>query len=276
MTIRQAYQEILIELDKVKAPAILLDDFNRLFNKMTIVWLSSLFDKRFSATQSDVDAISSVVTQATVKAVNNEVELPDDYFRLLNCFVSYNSSDEDKCGSKSLSNIPARHLNPARSEEVMKNAYLCPTKKRPYYQFKYMSVDTKLNTTTAPDIDFNGKYDVDGYLDNNGSNFSRTINISPVDDPFNYRVVSSVEREIAVRYGRPTRSKLQLYTGDKASASSVTIDYIKAPQHVELTNEQMDLVVDTSQILEWEEFACYQIIALVIDSLVKTTKIVSQ
>lgn len=276
MTIRQAYRALLVELDKVKAPAILLDDFNYLFNKMTIVWLSSLFDKRFSATQSDVDAISSVVSQAKLKATNNEVELPDDYFRLLNCFVVYGESDEDKCGNKAGINYPARHLNPARSEEVMKNAYLCPTKKRPYYQFKYLSVDDKLNTTTAPDIDFNGEYNVGGYMDNTGSNFLRTIKISSVGDPFNYREISNIERETAIRYGRPTRSKLQLYTGDKSSASHIVIDYIKAPQNINLTPEQMDLVEDTSQILEWDDFACHTILALVLDSVAKTTKIVSQ
>lgn len=276
MTARQAYEALLVELDKVKAPAILLDDFNYLFNKVTYIYVSKLFDGRHAATQTEIDKLSSVMATIRLDVVDNEVSLPKDYYRLLNCFVSYSGDNLDKCGNGVGKDIPARQLNPARSEEVFRNYYLRPTFHRPYYQFIYNAEDYTPNQGNSIDIDFSEKYDVDGYMDNSGSNFSRTITVTPVGSHSGFKS-SVVERDIAVRYGKPTDVKIQLFTGDsKYAASSVKIDYIKAPQHIKLTPEQMDLVEDTSQILEWDELATHEIISVMLESLVGTMKVQKQ
>lgn len=41
---------------------------------------------------------------------------------------------------------------------------------------------------------------------------------------------------------------------------SVQIDYIKTPQYIRLTQEQLDLVEDTSQVLEFPDYVCQEII----------------
>lgn len=54
-----------------------------------------------------------------------------------------------------------------------------------------------------------------------------------------------------IRYGRDN----SLFELDK-----VFIDYIKTPQYIRLTQEELDLVEDTSQVLEWTDYVCYEIV----------------
>ena len=41
---------------------------------------------------------------------------------------------------------------------------------------------------------------------------------------------------------------------------TVYIDYLKTPQHIKLTQLQLDLVEDTSQLLEYPDYVCYEIV----------------
>ena len=62
------------------------------------------------------------------------------------------------------------------------------------------------------------------------------------------------------------------------------IDYVKAPQHVRLTKNQLDLTEDTSQILEFPDYVCQEIINQLVtlvmanngDPRLQTTPVVSQ
>ena len=38
------------------------------------------------------------------------------------------------------------------------------------------------------------------------------------------------------------------------------VDYIKAPQHIRLTQEQLVLTIDTSQVMEFPDYVCQEII----------------
>jgi len=40
----------------------------------------------------------------------------------------------------------------------------------------------------------------------------------------------------------------------------VYVDYIKAPQHIRLSQEQLDLTEDTSQMMEFPDYVCQEII----------------
>lgn len=40
----------------------------------------------------------------------------------------------------------------------------------------------------------------------------------------------------------------------------IAIDYIKTPQYIRLTQEQLDLTEDTSQIMEFPDYVCQEII----------------
>ena len=73
----------------------------------------------------------------------------------------------------------------------------------------------------------------------------------------------TVERTAGNRYGNASKVRLEIRYGKDNSVFqlvAIKIDYIKAPQHIRLTQEQIDLTEDTSQILEFPDYVCQEII----------------
>lgn len=104
--------------------------------------------------------------------------------------------------------------------------------------------------------DMNGTYSVSAYDDNNGSNFPRTITIGSQPS-------SVVEREAAQRYGNASEVRMEIRYGQDDSLFKlvgVYVDYLKTPQTICLTQEQMDYTEDTSQIMEFPDYVCQEII----------------
>ena len=72
-----------------------------------------------------------------------------------------------------------------------------------------------------------------------------------------------VEREAGVRFGNQSQVRIEVRTGKDTSIfelKELYIDYIKAPQHIRLTQEQIDLTEDTSQMMEFPDYVCQEII----------------
>ena len=91
------------------------------------------------------------------------------------------------------------------------------------------------------------------------SNFSRTITLGEPDN----RTVSTVERDTGTRYGNASNVRMEIRYGHDNSIFSlekVFIDYIKSPQTIRLTQEQVNLTEDTSQIMEFPDYVCQEII----------------
>lgn len=89
------------------------------------------------------------------------------------------------------------------------------------------------------------------------SNLPRTINLKDINNK------SVVEKESGVRYGNASSVRCEIrYGKDDAvfELANVAIDYIKAPQTIRLTQEQVDLTEDTSQIMEFPDYVCQEII----------------
>lgn len=92
---------------------------------------------------------------------------------------------------------------------------------------------------------------------NGESNLPRSISINKITNK------SLVEKEAGVRYGNPSSIRCEIRYGEDASVFEligVKIDYIKTPQYIRLTQEQVNLTRDTSQILEFPDVVCDQII----------------
>ena len=110
--------------------------------------------------------------------------------------------------------------------------------------------DLKIRTTTTEEKG-----------NSNDSNFPRIINLNP-----NFRgssVADVVERETAQRYGNASKVRCEIRYGYDDSVYKLTevrIDYIKAPQTIRLTKTQVDLTEDTSQIMEFPDYVCQEII----------------
>ena len=54
-----------------------------------------------------------------------------------------------------------------------------------------------------------------------------------------------------IRYGKDTSS---------FSATKVYVDYLRSPQYIRLTQEQIDEVADLSQLLEFPDYVCQEIV----------------
>ena len=89
------------------------------------------------------------------------------------------------------------------------------------------------------------------------SNLPRTIDLK------NFTNKSVVEREAGVRYGNSSSVRCEIRYGCDDSVfklRAVSIDYIKTPQTIRLTQEQVDTTADTYQIMEFPDYICDQII----------------
>lgn len=87
-------------------------------------------------------------------------------------------------------------------------------------------------------------------------NFPRYMNVNGVKE-------SSVVKYAGHRYGNTSNTRLEIRYGKDTSVFKligIQIDYIKAPQYIRLTQEQVDLTEDTSQIMEFPDYICQEII----------------
>lgn len=91
------------------------------------------------------------------------------------------------------------------------------------------------------------------------SNFPRTIKLGKPD----CRTISTVDRDTGTRYGNASNVRMEIRYGHDDSVfklEKVFIEYIKSPQTIRLTQEQVNLTEDTSQIMEFPDYVCDQII----------------
>ena len=71
------------------------------------------------------------------------------------------------------------------------------------------------------------------------------------------------ERGQGIRYGNVSQVRLEIRYGTDNSVfklKKVYVDYIKAPQNIRLTQQEIDLTEDTSQMLEYPDYVCQEII----------------
>lgn len=120
--------------------------------------------------------------------------------------------------------------------------------------YKEETYATKINDATMDDL---STKTVEGKTTK--SNFPRTIKLGNPDS----RTVSTVERDAGTRYGNASNVRMEIRYGHDDSVfklKKVFIDYIKSPQTIRLTQEQVNLTEDTSQIMEFPDYVCNEII----------------
>lgn len=220
-----------------------------------------------------------------------EVYMPIDYLHMLNCVCIYYVAKQKDCwDAGSYIEIPATRLTADSWSQIITDIYNRPSPMRPYYyihnlnQQQVLPTDprTSIETGTGLEevgIDMNGIYQVthaDGgeWEDNDinsgtaggtdiekqNSNFQRTfkLNVNGKDTQ-----VSLVEKPIALRAGNTSNVRCEIRYGKDDSLFQlveVQIDYVKCPQFIRLTQEQIDLTEDTSQIMEFPDYVNQEII----------------
>lgn len=229
MTARQVFEYALIEINKVQAPSLLLEDYNYFINKA----ITQYCDKRYNIydvnqqTTDDLRVLKGTAIlsnpilrpgSSALHGATYSVTLPDDYFHLLNCVVEYLPSANYKCYKTGVPFFTgAKRLTADMFSQIINNYYMRPTYKNPYY---YLHNDIEPTVTSSPDI-------VD----------ERDGNSSPV--------------RLEVRYGRDNT----LFV-----LKTVYVDYLKTPRTIVLTQDQLDKDLDTSQELEFPDYICFEII----------------
>lgn len=220
-----------------------------------------------------------------------EVYMPIDYLHMLNCVCIYYVAKQKDCwDAGSYIEIPATRLTADSWSQIITDIYNRPSPMRPYYyihnlnQQQVLPTDPRTSVETGTGleevgIDMNGIYQVthaDGgeWEDNDinsgtaggtdiekqNSNFQRTfkLNVNGKDTQ-----VSLVEKPIALRAGNTSNVRCEVRYGKDDSLFQlveVQIDYVKCPQFIRLTQEQIDLTEDTSQIMEFPDYVNQEII----------------
>lgn len=220
-----------------------------------------------------------------------EVYMPIDYLHMLNCVCIYYVAKQKDCwDAGSYIEIPATRLTADSWSQIITDIYNRPSPMRPYYyihnlnQQQVLPTDPRTKVTTGTGleevgIDMNGIYQVTSasggeWKDNDidagtaggtdveaqNSNFQRTFKLKTTKGE---QQVSLVEKPIALRAGNTSNVRCEIRYGKDDSLFQlveVQIDYVKCPQFIRLTQEQIDLTEDTSQIMEFPDYVNQEII----------------
>ena len=345
MTARQVYEGVLIELNKVQAPSLLLEDFNYLFNKAIYQYINKKYNI-YDVNQQTTDDVRVLKSTAILKPIgtltgglddNNaygrktanvtslnslygatyEFELPTDYLHLLNCICNFRVKKQFKCyDAGTYVQFGAKRLTADAWSQIINNFYMRPQYKRPYYYIHNVNKDPNIPTDPYTESEYStwdkNEYDysicetndvtapIKGQGDgtditeaNNYNNCDGSTNKfaggGPTDNE-NARELADiikdksnrenaqtiilnpkagqpdsnpVEKVGKVRYGNASKVRLEIRYGKDNSLFELTniwVDYIKSPQYIRLTQEQLDLTEDTSQKMEFPDYVCQEII----------------
>lgn len=297
MTARQVWEGMLTELSKVNAPSMLLQDFNYFFNKAINQYINKRYniydvnqqttdDLRVLKSTAVLDAVKASERNETLKSLTQygagksklfdatyEVILPSDYLHILNCVCIYEVGKNYKCyNTGDFVQFAAKRLTADSWSIILNDYYNRPLPERPYFYIHNININNTLPTNPITDANLNGtdistEYGVTTSDDSVGgvdatpkkSNFPRTIKLGTPDS----RTISTVERDTGTRYGNASNVRMEIRYGHDSSVfklKKVFVDYIKSPQTIRLTQEQVNLTEDTSQIMEFPDYVCQEII----------------
>lgn len=228
MTLLEVFEATLIEINKVKAPSLLLEDFNYFINKAVQQYVNKKYNL-FEINQQVNDDLRALKTTVvfrhagllsdtlklqddypnTLHSHTYEAVLPKDYLHLLNCIVEYSKSS-DKCNDGSGVQVGASRINSDQYPTSLRNYYAKPSWEHPYYFINKMPSNINSNSDNKYTTDIN---------------------------------------RIEIRLGKSTQVPSRVY-----------IDYLQIPEELNLTQEQIDDIEDNSQIMQFPKYVCLEII----------------
>lgn len=216
-----------------------------------------------------------------------EVFMPQDYLHILNCVCVYYVAKQKDCwDAGSYIQVPATRLTADSWSQILTDIYNRPSPMKPYYYINNVNqqsstlptnpayvtdstntrsfrngtdMETTYEVTSNPNVlSKEGATTETGTDKKEVSNFERTFTLKDVTNP-----QSIVEKPIASRVGNPSTVRCEIRYGWDDSLfqlKEVAIDYVKVPQFIRLTQEQIDLTEDTSQIMEFPDYVNQEII----------------
>ena len=260
MTARELYEYALIECNKLEAPSLLLEDYNYFINKAVQQYINTIYN-RYDINQQSTDDLRVLKTSTVITLRAGEVgetgltantdlfgksyigELPKDYLHMLNCIVEFDPKKNFKCyETGDAVQFAARRLTSDMFSGILNNAYMRPMYKRPYYyinNFNEQNPDLPTNSEMDDQIpeSAEGLTDATSTVDSIRPTRGRNTNITKV--------------LLEIRFGKDD----SLFKPTKAY-----VDYLKGPQFIRLTQAQIDKTEDTSQVLEFPDYVCFEIV----------------
>lgn len=238
MTVLQIFEHVQTELNKAKAPSLLIDDFVYFLNKSVLRFVNKNYNQ-YEKTQQFSDSLRTL--QSTVELIpqNNsltgllfqntkEVFLPDDYMHILNCIFEFKILNSHLCNIKdSIIHVGGIRGKSDTKPQVLNNYYFKPSINVPYYYIN--NVTTIINYPTQ---------------DNKIS-----INYDPI-------------KESNIRYGNSEKIRMELDFGknNNYSLEKIYVDYLKYPKYLNLTQDMIDDVIDSSPVVEFSDYVIQEII----------------
>lgn len=231
MTVRDLYDAALIEINKLEAPSMLLEDYNYFINKAIQQYINKVYN-RYEINQQATDDLLSLRSSASpmITTVNGEstAMLPDNYWHILNCTIEFEKQGVSS-GCKSTSKFiqPARKLTAEMYPAIINNAYFKPSYRSPYYRVFAITetgdmIDKILNPCTEED-----------------SNISYNLSIK----------CGNTEKYIPIR---------------------AYVDYLRTPKKILLSEDDL-YGVDNTDKLEFSDYICYEIINEFVKLLLENT-----
>ena len=250
MTVRQLFEATLVELNKVQAPSLILEDYNYFINKTVQQYINKNYnaydinqqksdDLRVLKSTAVLTPILSTDVTGELLSKTYEVDLPDDYLHILNCLVEYNVTKQFKCYNVgSPVHFGAKRLTADMYSQIINNYYMRPSYKNPYFYINNVNISNTYPTTDSQvDVDY-----------------------TPLGTETE---AENIEKIAPKRYGNKSKVRMEIRYGKDDSLftlSKVYIDYLKSPQFIRLTQDQVDEVEDNSQILEFPDYVCQELI----------------
>ena len=248
-------------MNKLEAPSLLLEDYNYFINKAVQQYINLVYAKLEIDQQStdDIRVLKASTILKPVKLYENPsyshlangmfkssyyVDLPEDYMHLLNCIVEYKVGVSNfKCYNKGdMVYFAARKLTPDMYTQVLNNAYMRPMYKRPYYYLT--NINTANTIVTNPSMDT-------AILDANKENNETPSALVDSNNVPGDRLANPSIVRLELRYG----------TDDGVFVpNNIYVDYLKSPMYIRLTQEQINSTLDYSQVLEFPDYVCFEIV----------------
>ena len=270
MTARELYEYALIECNKLEAPSLLLEDYNYFINKAVQQYINTIYN-RYDVNQQSTDDLRVLKTSAIVPLAKGGAlpeedsdfktsalfgasytgELPKDYLHMLNCIVEYEVKQPFKCyDTTERVQFAARRLTSDMFSGILNNAYMRPMYKRPYYYINNWNSSTELPTNPTMDGEIKLNPGANIKVDTDQTSYAGTDNVDSVETTGS-RNANVTKVLLEIRFGKDST----LFTPKQAY-----VDYLKGPQFIRLTQAQIDKTVDTSQVLEFPDYVCFEIV----------------
>lgn len=286
MTTRELYEYALIEMNKVEAPSLLLEDYNYFINKAVQQYINKVYN-RYDINQQASDDLRVLKATAEVKLdrfdnkrleqntaadteiqrvrrVGNKVKftykglLPDDYMHILNCIVDYKVKKDFKCYREGdYIEFAARRMTADMAAGVLHNAYMKPDYKRPYFYIN--NVNTSIESNLKPGNVEIGKKVNDVLVSSSSWNSTSSKMDSAIltkrdvesENPDGNRIANASDVIIEIRFGEDD----SVFEPEYAY-----IDYIKAPMFIQLTYDDITSTVDNTRVIEFPDYVCFEIV----------------